>query len=95
LVSVTAEGVPRLGVVNVGEVARTLLPVPVFVTDTTFLLPSSARAVDAVRADSVDAPPTVRLPVAPMPPVIVKPDACSSARCVPRMVTPHCPDAGR
>lgn len=46
-------GVPKTGVVRVGEVANTLLPVPVFVTLTTFLLASSAKAVDAVKLEKV------------------------------------------
>jgi hypothetical protein len=52
-VSVTADGVPRLGVVSVGDVANTLLPVPVLVTLTIFLLASKASAVLAVRLESV------------------------------------------
>jgi hypothetical protein len=50
-----------VGVVMVGLVARTLLPVPVLVTLTTFLLASSAKAVEAVRPDRVVVPVTVRL----------------------------------
>jgi hypothetical protein len=53
LVSVNEVGVPRLGVVNVGEVASTLLPVPVLVTLTMFLLTSKASAVLAVKPESV------------------------------------------
>jgi hypothetical protein len=41
-------GVPKAGVTKVGDVAKTLSPVPVLATLTTFLLASSARAVDAV-----------------------------------------------
>jgi len=62
-----AEGVPSAGVTRVGEVASTLLPVPVLVTDTTFLLASSAKAVEAVKPDSVavlDADRVVNAPVA-------------------------------
>jgi hypothetical protein len=49
LVTTPEDGVPRAGVTKVGEVARTLLPVPVLVTLTTILLASSAKAVDAVK----------------------------------------------
>jgi len=52
-VSVTEVGVPNTGVTSVGLVAKTLLPVPVLVTLTTFLLASSAKAVEAVRPDRV------------------------------------------
>ena len=55
-VSVTEDGVPKAGVTKVGEVARTLLPVPVLVTLTAFLLASRARAVEAVRPDRVAVP---------------------------------------
>lgn len=59
-------GVPKIGVVNVGDVASTLLPLPVLVTLTTFLLASKANAVDAVRPDNVtvlDAATVVNAPV--------------------------------
>jgi len=56
LVSVAEEGVPKAGVTKVGEVARTLLPVPVLVTLTAFLLASKAKAVEAVRPDKVVVP---------------------------------------
>jgi hypothetical protein len=46
---------------NVGAVAKTLSPVPVFVTLTTFLLASKAKAVEAVNADNVVVPETERL----------------------------------
>lgn len=49
LVKTKAVGVPRAGVTNVGLVARTLLPVPVFVTLTSFLLALVATALDAVK----------------------------------------------
>lgn len=52
-VNVTEVGVPNIGVTSVGDVAKTLLPVPVLVTLTMFLLASSARAVEAVRPDKV------------------------------------------
>jgi hypothetical protein len=55
-----AVAAPRTGVTSVGEVARTLFPEPVFVTDTTSLLAFKARAVEAVRADRVLVPETVR-----------------------------------
>ena len=60
---------------SVGEAAKTLLPVPVLVTLTTFLLESSAKAVDAVRPDRVVVPETARLtkePEPPDPPTLVK-----------------------
>lgn len=60
-VPTSAEGVPRAGVTRVGEVARTLSPVPVFVTLTTFLLAFSAKAVEAVKADRLAVPPTTKI----------------------------------
>ena len=45
-----------VGVVMVGLVARTLLPVPVFVTLEMFLLASKANAVDAVKPVNVVVP---------------------------------------
>jgi len=64
LLTLVAVATPMVGVVSVGLVASTLLPVPVFVTDTTFLLASSARAVDAVSAEIVAVPPMlIVLPV--------------------------------
>ena len=57
--------------VRVGEADRTLLPVPVLVTLTTFLLASSAKAVEAVRPDRVVVPLTVRLVKVPEPPVLL------------------------
>ena len=53
LVRTIADGVPRSGVVSTGLVAKTLLPVPVFVTLTTCLLALRASAVEAVKPDSV------------------------------------------
>jgi hypothetical protein len=53
LVRVTADGVPKAGVTKVGEVARTLLPEPVLVTLTACLLALRAKAVEAVRPESV------------------------------------------
>jgi hypothetical protein len=44
---------PAIVPVSVGLADKTLLPVPVLVTDTTFLLASKANAVDAVKPDSV------------------------------------------
>ena len=52
-----------VGVVMVGLVARTLLPVPVFVTLAMFLLASSARAVDAVKPVSVLVPVITAVPM--------------------------------
>lgn len=68
LLMLVAVATPKLGVVKDGLVAKTLLPVPVFVTDTTFLLASSAKAVDAVSPESVVVPLTVRLVKEPPPP---------------------------
>lgn len=51
--------------VSVGPVANTLLPVPVLVTLTKFLLPSVATAEDALRVEFVIFPVTVRLPSVP------------------------------
>jgi hypothetical protein len=67
LVKTAALGVPRAGVTRVGLVANTLLPVPVLVTETTFLLASNAKAVEAVKPDSVavlDADRVVNAPAA-------------------------------
>jgi hypothetical protein len=44
---------PAIVPVSVGLADKTLLPVPVFVTETTFLLASKANAVDAVSPDNV------------------------------------------
>jgi hypothetical protein len=66
-VKVALVGVPRIGVTRVGDVASTLLPVPVFVTETTFLLASKAKAVEAVKPDRVavlDADRVVNAPAA-------------------------------
>jgi hypothetical protein len=68
--------VPNIGVTNVGLVASTLLPVPVFVTLTSFLDASVATALDAVSAEktglalNVAVPPTKRLLVIPTPPAV-------------------------
>jgi hypothetical protein len=48
LVNVPDEGVPRAGVTKVGDVAKTLLPLPVFVTLIKFLLLSVATADEIV-----------------------------------------------
>jgi hypothetical protein len=66
-VKVALVGVPRIGVTKVGEVASTLLPVPVLVTETMFLLASNAKAVEAVKPDRVvvlDADRVVNAPAA-------------------------------
>ena len=55
------EGVPSAGVTNVGLVANTLLPDPVFVTLTNPLLASVATAEFAVRDDIVVVPLNVKL----------------------------------
>jgi hypothetical protein len=63
-----ADAAPKTGVTNVGLVARTLLPVPVFVTLTKFLDASVATALDAVSAEkmgvalNVAVPPTANVP---------------------------------
>jgi len=64
-VKVALVGVPRIGVTRVGEVASTLLPVPVLVTETMFLLASNAKAVEAVKPDSVAVPDADRVVNAP------------------------------
>ena len=71
LVRVAEDGVPKAGVTSIGLVARTLFPVPVFVTLTTFLLASRANAVEAVRPDRVVVPLTDRLVKAPDPEVLL------------------------
>jgi hypothetical protein len=60
LLMLVAAATPSEGVTSVGEVAKTLSPVPVLFTLTTFLLASSARAVEAVRPDKVVVPETER-----------------------------------
>ena len=60
-------GVPRAGVTSVGDVARTLLPVPVLVTLTKFLLASVATALEAVRLDRVIPLEADSVPVTTMP----------------------------
>ena len=60
--TLVAVAAPMFGVVSVGLVANTLLPVPVFVTDTKFLDASVATALDAVRPVMFD-PVVVRTPV--------------------------------
>jgi hypothetical protein len=58
---------PNIGVTRVGLVANTLLPEPVLVTETTFLLASNAKAVEAVKPDRVvvlDADRVVNAPAA-------------------------------
>jgi hypothetical protein len=62
LVRVAEDGVPSAGVTRVGDVERTLLPDPVLLTETTFLLASSASAVDAVSAVKVGVPATLTAP---------------------------------
>ena len=60
--TLVAVAAPMFGVVSVGLVANTLLPVPVFVTDTKFLDASVATALDAVRPVMFD-PVVVRTPL--------------------------------
>jgi hypothetical protein len=62
LVRVAEDGVPSAGVTRVGDVERTLLPDPVLLTETTFLLASSASAVDALSAVRVGVPATLTAP---------------------------------
>jgi hypothetical protein len=64
LVNTPDEGVPRAGVTKVGLVFKTLLPVPVLATLTTFLLASSASAVDAVNPEIVIPGTMVLVPAA-------------------------------
>ena len=92
-VSVIDVGVPSTGVTSVGLVARTLFPVPVLVTLTTFLLASSAKAVEAVRPDSVVVPDTVTLVNDAEPPVLLilmksEPFQAITADSPATMVTP-------
>jgi len=76
LLMLVAVATPNTGVANVGLVARTLLPVPVFVTLTKFLDASVATALDAVSAEktgvalNVAVPPTKRPLVIPTPPAV-------------------------
>ncbi len=70
-VRVALDGVPRAGVTKVGDVARTLFPVPVLVTLTTFLLASKARAVEAVNPESVVVPDALSVVNAPAAAVVV------------------------
>jgi hypothetical protein len=59
-----AEGVPNAGVTRVGLVFKTLLPVPVLATLTTFLLALRAKAVDAVNPEIVIPGTMVLVPAA-------------------------------
>jgi hypothetical protein len=59
-------GVPRAGVTSVGLVFKTLLPVPVLATLTTFLLASSASAVEAVSPAKLVTPDVVSVVNAPV-----------------------------
>ena len=69
LVNVAEDGVPNAGVTSVGEVARTLLPVPVLVTLTRPLLASVATALEAVSEDNTGCAVNVATPVtASVPP---------------------------
>lgn len=76
LLMLVADATPKIGVTNVGLVARTLLPVPVFVTLTRFLDASVATALDAVSAENialalnVAVPPTNKPLVIPTPPAV-------------------------
>ena len=60
--TLVAVATPMFGVVSVGLVANTLLPDPVFVTETRFLDASVATALDAVKPVRFD-PVVVRTPV--------------------------------
>lgn len=98
LVNVNVVGVPRLGVTKVGEVANTLLPDPVFVTLTTFLLASSASAVLAVKPEKVvvdDAERVVKAPVvgvvAPTVPLILIEAVPVRFVTVPELGVPRAP----
>jgi hypothetical protein len=67
LVATPDDGVPKAGVTSVGLVANTFEPEPVLVTETTFLLASNAKAVEAVKPDRVvvlDADKVVNAPAA-------------------------------
>jgi hypothetical protein len=67
LVATPDDGVPKAGVTKVGLVANTFEPEPVLVTETTFLLASNAKAVEAVKPDNVvvlDADRVVNAPAA-------------------------------
>ena len=88
-----AVAAPRTGVTSVGLVARTLFPEPVFVTDTTSLLAFKARAVEAVRPDSVVVPVTVTLVKLGDPPKVEtftksEPFHATTAFSPARIVTP-------
>jgi hypothetical protein len=69
-VKVTDVGVPKTGVTKVGDVDNTLLPDPVLVMLTTFLLVSNANAVETVNPDSVTAPDAANVVKAPVPAVV-------------------------
>jgi hypothetical protein len=70
LVKVTDVGVPKTGVTKVGDVDNTLLPDPVLVMLTTFLLASNANAVETVNPDNVTAPDAANVVKAPVPAVV-------------------------
>jgi hypothetical protein len=60
--TLVAVAAPMFGVVSVGLVANTLLPDPVFVTETRFLDASVATALDAVKPVMFD-PVVVKTPL--------------------------------
>jgi len=81
LVITPEAGVPRAGVTSVGLVFKTLLPVPVLATLTTFLLASSASAVEAVSPAKLVTPDVVSVVNAPD-------DAVEAPTLVPLIVPP-------
>ena len=60
-----ADAAPKTGVTSVGDVASTLLPVPVFVTLTRPLDASVATALEAVRLEKIGCALKVVMPVTP------------------------------
>jgi len=87
-VKVPEEGVPSAGVTSVGEVARTLLPVPVLVTLTKFLLASSARAVEAVNPLWVVVPVVLSVVNAPAAAVVAPTVPLSGPENPPAVMVP-------
>jgi hypothetical protein len=64
-VSVTLVGVPKMGVVNVGLVDKTTLPVPVLVVTPVPPLATAKVPVSVIVPDEVIGPPVVDKPVVP------------------------------
>ena len=88
LVNVTALGTPKFGVVKVGEVDITTLPVPVIALETTFLLASVNKACDAVVVDKIGAAENVLTPAMVCASVVTRPLALEEAFGIFSVIVP-------